>query len=731
MLPGAAQAQDLLGTGHVTLTSGNYDVVYGEYHFEMGRGVIQGATVDMEGGTVQTLFGAQMATPLQSGHVLGNVVRISGGSVSGDVFGGSAASMEGEAYATGNVVLVSGTAQVANITGGSANDSGGYALASGNLVQVDGGTVTGLVSGGHASALQNADAEQNVVAINGGSLSGTVIAGWSYATNVSAVSRRNLVVVQGGTITGPLVGGWASISSGGQGQAEALGNSVVLGGGSVTGTVMGGVYSGTSGSARHNGVTLLAGADVAQATLYGGAHATVVEPDSQNLSFVSVPNAGSGNMLNVLGWQGSVQNVAGFERLNMILPLGARSGDTIMTIMDGTNSNLADTTFTFYGGLGGSGLRAGDRFVLLQGPGAMDVTLADNGQVRQAHHGFGVIFDGTVSQNSGENALVLTVADTGLRLNPQTRALTLQRVAELGLLQAGQDLVAGVALRQAEAAARRAEGRWAAFAAVQGGAARYDAGEDTGWQGTQLVAGLARSWTGEAGLLTAGLFAEFLQAGTFTAHGALHSDFEGDGSAWASGGGVMARWRSRAEGAAGLNASASLRAGQLRSTWESSRDIGMLGVADYDACAAYWGGHAELGFEAAPMEDVLLGVYARYAYAHLDDADVTLLNDRFALDALDSHRLRLGVRLDYALTDWVSPYADAAWEHEFAGTARATLRDYDWSLSSSSLRGDSAVLGLGLAFAPASCPLRVDVGLEAATGVRDSLVGHARLIYEF
>lgn len=52
--------------------------------------------------------------------------------------------------------------------------------------------------------------------------------------------------------------------------------------------------------------------------------------------------------------------------------------------------------------------------------------------------------------------------------------------------------------------------------------------------------------------------------------------------------------------AAGLNASASLRAGQLRYTWESSRDIGMLGVADYDACAAYWSAHAEPGFGAAP-----------------------------------------------------------------------------------------------------------------------------------
>lgn len=58
----------------------------------------------------------------------------------------------------------------------------------------------------------------------------------------------------------------------------------------------------------------------------------------------------------------------------------------------------------------------------------------------------------------------------------------------------------------------------------------------------------------------------------------------------------------------------------------------------------------------------------------------------------------------------MSPYADAAWEHEFAGTARTTLRHYDWSLSSSSLRGNSVVPGLGRVFAPASCPLRVDWG---------------------
>ncbi len=48
----------------------------------------------------------------------------------------------------------------------------------------------------------------------------------------------------------------------------------------------------------------------------------------------------------------------------------------------------------------------------------------------------------------------------------------------------------------------------------------------------------------------------------------------------------------------------------------------------------------------APIECAAGGL--RHAYAHLDGVDVTLLNDHFALDALDSHRLRLCVRLDYA-----------------------------------------------------------------------------------
>lgn len=725
--PYRAEAQDLLGTGHVALTSGNYDVVYGEYHFDMGRVVIEGATLDMTGGSVQTLYGAQVATPLQGGHALGNVVRVSGGSVAGDIYGGSANSLRGQSYATSNVVLVSGTAQVHGVTGGFADDSGSYALASGNLVQVDGGTVTGLVSGGHALSLGFAEAEQNVVAVNGGTLRGTVMGGWSYSTRARALSRSNLLVVQGGSLNGAVVGGWASASSEGV-RADALGNAVVLAGGSVTGTVMGGVYSGASGSAVRNAVTLQAGADVTGATLYGGAQ-TTADPAGQGLAFTPVANAGSGNMLNVLGWQGSVRKIAGFERLNMILPLGARSGDTIMTIT-GADSPLAGTTFTFYGGLGGSTLRAGDRFVLLQAAGADLLTLANDGQVRQVHHGFATLFDGTLACE-GSDKLVLTVDAAGMRLNPQTRALTLQRVAELGLLQAGQDMVAGAGLRQAEAAARAAEGRWAAFAAVQGGAARYDAGEDTGWQGTQLMAGLARRWTGEAGSLTAGLFAEFLQAGTVTAHGALQSDFEGGGSARAAGGGVLAHWRQHAQGPAGVHAGVSLRAGELVSTWESEQHIGMLGTADYDARTGYRGGHAELGMEGSPVDGLLLDVYARYAYAHLDGTDVDIFHDSFALDALDSHRLRLGLRLDYALTACLHPYMDAAWEHEFAGTAHASLRDYDWSLSSSSLRGDSAVLGLGMAVTPASLPLRMDVGMEASAGVRDSLVGQARLVWEF
>ncbi|MFR9013103.1 MAG: autotransporter domain-containing protein [Desulfovibrio piger] len=103
----------------------------------------------------------------------------------------------------------------------------------------------------------------------------------------------------------------------------------------------------------------------------------------------------------------------------------------------------------------------------------------------------------------------------------------------------------------------------------------------------------------------------------------------------------------------------------------------------------------------------------------------------FRFDPMDSCLLRVGTRLSYEIFQGFSPYAGVAWEHEFDGTARTELSNHGVDAPSVSMRGDSAVFMAGLQWDPAHSSLHVDLGLEGSAGVRQSVGGQARLVWEF
>ena len=103
----------------------------------------------------------------------------------------------------------------------------------------------------------------------------------------------------------------------------------------------------------------------------------------------------------------------------------------------------------------------------------------------------------------------------------------------------------------------------------------------------------------------------------------------------------------------------------------------------------------------------------------------------FRFDPRDSCLLRVGTRLSYEIFQGFSPYAGVAWEHEFDGTARTELSNHGVDAPSVSMRGDSAVFMAGLQWDPAHSSLHVDLGLEGSAGVRQSIGGQARLVWEF
>lgn len=146
---------------------------------------------------------------------------------------------------------------------------------------------------------------------------------------------------------------------------------------------------------------------------------------------------------------------------------------------------------------------------------------------------------------------------------------------------------------------------------------------------------------------------------------------------------------------------------------------------------AYYGLFAGLGYQWQATERLRLDSRASFFWNHQDGQDISIMGEDFRFDPMDSCLLRVGTRLSYEVFQGFSPYAGVAWEHEFDGTARTELSNHGVDAPSVSMRGDSAVFMAGLQWDPHNSSLHVDLGLEGSAGVRQSIGGQARLVWEF
>ena len=684
-----APGSDLDGTAHnhhaQIRTGDSYSNVYGVMSYGDSARARYGTVVSDGGQAVQTFGGWCYGGVADTAY---NSIVVNGGRISDNAYGGSALATLFARSNSNTVVQTGGT--VSHIVGGNADSGRDKALADSNLVIIKGG-MTGTVVGGHASGLLDGSSRYNLVSISGGSVT-SIAGGSATATTGIADASFNAVLVSGGSIRDHIIGGIVYTSSSGQGYTAHY-NAITLTGGSIGGDVYGSALT-----------------------------------DPRGTTYTPLPAAGSGNSLNLLGWQGTLHRVAAFQYLNLALPNGMRSGDTLLTLGSGqTAGDLQGGTVSVLGALGGQGMRIGDRYTLVHGTGTGDLALRDGGTVHDAPKGFALLFDGSMQRNG--DSIDLTI--TGLRANPQIKAFNQYRVAQMAALDRGARLVEGTALEQARKAAD-GQDAWMPFADIHGGTERY--GND-GWAdgtGLELAAGLARSFTGEAGDLLLGAFFEYGQASIGTREDFSVGDVYGTGSARYAGGGLVDRFDLTSGLLSGLYAQAGLRLGQINGDWQSQDIASVLQqTADFDTSTAYYGLFAGLGYQWQATERLRLDSRASFFWNHQDGQDISIMGEEFRFDPMDSCLLRVGTRLSYEVFQGFSPYAGVAWEHEFDGTARTELNNHGVDAPSVSMRGDSAVFMAGLQWDPGNSSLHVDLGLEGSAGIRQSIGGQARLVWEF
>lgn len=683
-----APGSDLDGTSHshhAQIRAGDsYSNVYGVMAYGDSARARYG-TVVSNGGHTEQIYGGQSIGNYSDSRY--NSVLVNDGNISLNTYGGYADAVL-SARSNSNTVVQTG-GYISHIVGGHAESGRSNALADSNLVIIKGGT-TGAVVGGHASGLLDGSSRYNLVSISGGSIA-SVAGGSATTTRGTADASFNAVLVSGGSISSHIIGGLVYASG-----------------------------DGPSYTARYNTVTLTGGH-------IGGYVFGSARTDSPGRIVSPLPAAGSGNSLNLLGWQGTLRRVAGFQYLNLALPNGMRPGETLLTLGNEQAGDLRGGTVRVLGALGGHGMRLGDRYTLVHGAHVDELALRDGGTVHDAPKGFALLFDGSMQRNG--DSIDLTI--TGLRANPQIKAFNQYRVAQMAALDRGARLVEGTALEQARKAAA-GQDAWMPFAAIHGGTERY--GND-GWAdgtGLELAAGLARSFTGEAGDLLLGAFFEYGQASIGTREDFSVGDVYGTGNARYAGGGLMARFDLTSGLLSGLYAQAGLRLGQINGDWRSQDIASVLQqTADFDTSTAYYGLFASLGYQWQATERLRLDSRASFFWNHQDGQDISIMGEDFRFNPMDSCLLRVGTRLSYELFQGFSPYAGVAWEHEFDGTARTELSNHGVDAPSVSMRGDSAVFMAGLQWDPDNSSLHVDLGLEGSAGVRQSIGGQARLVWEF
>ncbi len=548
-----------------------------------------------------------------------------------------------------------------------------------NTVILNNGTVTGYVYGGYAESNSgSATATGNSVTISGGTVNGNVHGGYAriISGSATATASGNSVTISGGTVSGNnyVYGGYVLSDSG---SATASGNSVTISGGTVN-SVYGGLVMSTSGSATATGNTVtLSGAPTFtnNSFLYGG------------LGAGSPADVFTGNTLNVwnytstaVGGAADVAGVANFEYYNFVMP--ASLPPDLLTVTNAVV--LTDSSVTGVSVIGGAEVvQPGSTKTLLRSSSTItDATGHLIGTTVQGKHGATLRYDWTLNIDGGAFFAELNSVDA----HPQAKSLSEGFLSGLALLRQGGDLVAGQGIGMAAGAA--SGGGFTPFGAIAGGWSRYDTGSHADVGGASLMAGLARGMDSAPGRLTLGAFFEF-GLGVYDTYNSFAdaAPVRSDGDAQHLGGGALARMDFQSAGTGRFYAEASARAGGMWSDHDGG-DLtdGMGRVADYDLASPYFSLHLGVGRIWSLGDAASLDLSAKYFWTRRQGDSVTLAtNDPVTFESADSHRLRLGARFSRAVNARIAAYAGAAYEHEFAGEAKAS--SYGFRIAPPSLRG--------------------------------------------
>lgn len=629
----------------------------------------------ISGGTMDTLVGGMARGT--NGEANSNTVEISGGSIS-TIIGGQSQKYN----ANYNLVVVNGLDNTADNVIGSYT-GGADGTVEKNVVYINDGSMKTVVGGyGGKNLLGNA------VVVNNGVINGDVAG--AAAGNVNSIVQDNIVIVNGGEINGEV--------SGGQGKNIVKDNSIVINGGKITGTIIAGyAYGSGSGDVTGNSIIIDGVADLSQARLIGGRSTGSGKVD--------------GNILRT-HVKTEALSVEGFSGYYFSIDDKVNNNDTMLKITDTTQVSNLDNATVDIKIVGGKKFNNGDRLVLISSEGGLSTidTVLGKGQIAT---NFARLINYGISVDGND-----VVVDFGASsINPATRSLLGSRLAALNTLNHGADL-AIYSLNEA-ILEPEAEKQYTMFANMDYGRETIKSDSDLSASSTSFVLGAHRKFNHKNSNLVFGGFIEGGRGSYNNSDNAIYSS--GKNSYY--GLGAIARNTMNN----GLYLEGSLRFGRVSNDYGSANlDPGQF--AKYDVGSMYYGVHIGIGKKIKLNATTNLDIYGKYLWTHQTAANTIMLDETIDFAALNSHRIRIGARVDSKGNGKSSVYAGLAYEYELGGRAGANIADMVEPVSG--MRGGSALIEVG-AIHKANSVFSMDLGLNAYMGKRQGLGGRASLKWTF
>ena len=264
------------------------------------------------------------------------------------------------------------------------------------------------------------------------------------------------------------------------------------------------------------------------------------------------------------------------------------------------------------------------------------------------------------------------------------------------------------------------------FATISGNNSKYKTGsyvDINGWNG---IVGAAKTKVTNSGKLSYGAFFEN-GSGNYNTYNDFNGNvLRGDGNAVYNGGGLLMRYAKEN----GVYTEASVRAGLAKN--EVSHALAETGgqTHGFKTENAYYGAHIGIGKLIKLEKGKAWDIYGKYFYTHHEGDSVTIANDNFDFDAINSSRLRLGARFSEQQGDKLSSYYGLAWDYEFSGEAGGTAAGH--SLYAPSLEGSTVIGELGFRYTPDKAGgWYFDASVKGYAGQQEGLSGSVQAVYSF